>query len=384
MEKGTFHTSPGWVETHEERVQRVPLPNQMPKGLDFAEIPKNALKSSTVETLITQNEDLMARLTVVLRKNNELEDHLSELETERKSLRTRFETLKEQYQILSEKDRMSVSRALQLTEENSSYKKQIEKLERLYSDVYLQAQSFQKRLQFLERNRSRVLKVARSLQRKGKLFDVIEQDLNFNKEELQSVRESLQIQQSQIVTNYETKLADVRSEIENMRAKVQERDQIFEEKVSLQNKLVLEQRQFESRSLDYQNQLDRISAENSDIRLELKEALVTNETQRQGMENLRTQFDQMAEREARLIEQVESLQALWNHKQKEWEQSEERNKALQKLNQNISITMNQQRKEIHGLQTSLDQQRFAAEEKIKTLTAEIQMLRLQISSDKNS
>jgi len=43
-------------------VKNVPLPNQLPKGIDFKELPGAAFKSATLEALISQNEDLMARL----------------------------------------------------------------------------------------------------------------------------------------------------------------------------------------------------------------------------------------------------------------------------------------------------------------------------------
>jgi hypothetical protein len=84
--------------------------------------------------------------------------------------------------------------------------------------------------------------------------------------------------------------------------------------------------------------------------------------------------DQQAKRE-----QIESLQALWTQKQRELEQSEEKNRSLQKLNQMLSLNLNQQRKEIHGLKADLEKDQFTANEKIKTLIAEVQLVRAQLS-----
>lgn len=378
MEKGSFHTSPNWVEAQDERVKKIPLPNQLPGGIDFKDIPPTAIKSSTLEALIHQNEDLMARLTVTLRKNNELEDRVNELEAETKGFRARFETLKEQYLVLQEKDRMSISRALQLAEENGTYKKQVEKLERLYSDIFVQAQAFQRRLVHLERYRARVRKASVKVKEKARLYDAIAEELTSARGELGSIRQALNSQQTQMVNNYEAKLADVRTEIESLREKAGDRDQIFEDRLQLQNQMVYDQRQFEMRSLEYQTELDRLQDENSKVRVELKETILEREELSQDISRLRNEHADMANDRRNLTEQVESLQALWNHKQKEFEQSEEKNRSLQKLNQNISLTLNQQRKEIHLLQTELDKERFTADEKVKNLIAEIQMLRRQL------
>ena len=379
MENGSFHTSPNWVEVQDERIKKIPLPNQMPAGIDFNELSPAVLKSSTLETLIHQNEDLMARLTITLRKNNGLEDKVSELETENKSLRTRFDTLKEQYLVLQEKDRTSISRAMQLAEETQTFRKQAEKLEKLYADIYTQAQAFQKRLAHLERYRARVRKATVIIQDKAKGFDTIAQELTSARGELGSIREVMNTQQTQLVTNYEAKLAEVRHEIDSLRGKVGDRDELFEEKLKLQNQLVYEQRIHEMRALEFQTKIDGLEQENSAVRLELKETLLDKENQRKELEKLRFNNGNMTSERQSLMEQVESLQALWNHKHKELEQAEERNRSLQKLNQNISVTINQQRKEIHQLQTELDRERFTSEEKIKTLMTEIQMLRGQLA-----
>lgn len=381
MEKGSFHTSNQWIDNQDERVKHIPLPNQLPKGLDFSEIAPNAIKSSTIETLINQNEDLMARLTVILRKNNELEDKVGELETENKAIRARFETIKDQFMVLQEKDRMSVGRALQLTDENKTLKTQVEKLERLYADVFIQAQTFQRRLTLLERHRARARQAAKGLQKKAKHLVRAEQELSSTRDELQTLRQVWQAQHMQVINNYEAKLADVKSEIDTLRGRASDRDTLLEEKLKLENTLVFTQRQNATRMQEYQETIDSLQSEGSSVRQELKKLIVEHESQSQEVTKLRSENQIVRREQDSLVEQVESLQALWNHKQKEFEQAEEKNRSLQKLNQNISITLNQQRKEIQNLQTELDKERFAFSEKIKTLSTELQMLRRQIKSD---
>ena len=61
MEKGSFHTSAGsqlanspetttQVRHLDDVVKRIPLPNQLPKGIDFASIPAPALRSAAIRS----------------------------------------------------------------------------------------------------------------------------------------------------------------------------------------------------------------------------------------------------------------------------------------------------------------------------------------------
>lgn len=359
MEKGTFHH-----KELEERVKSIPLPNQLPKGIDFSDIPAAALKSSTLESLITQNEDLMARLSVALRKNNELEERAGTQTRELQNVRARFETLKDQFMVLQEKDRMASARAGEIFEQNVSSKAKVEKLERMYADLFVQAQSFQRRLEHLERYRARMKKASASV--RARLADG------------RSAQKQLDIalaQREQMVTNFEARLGAARDMIDQMRDKAAERDRLYNENVALENNLVFERRQAEARTTDVTTRLERLARENGDLRIQLKDALVGAEVKTQELERLNAEVPHLRDERGRLTEQVESLQALWNHKQFEIENVLEKNKNLQKLNQNVSVTLNQQRKEIHQLKNELEKERFAADEKIKTLLKEIQMLR---------
>ncbi len=368
MEKGSFHTSPVHAKTVDEKIKSIPLPSQVPKGLDFNDIPVSALKSSTLESLISQNEDLMARLSVALRKVNELEEYTTQLEEDRKHIRSRFEILKDQILVLQEKDKSATQRGLNQHEENTTLKVHSEKLERHYNDLYNQAQAFQKRLIRLERYRARVQKAAASVQNKARLSGRFEQELLLLKKELS-------IQHSQMVSSYELKIADAKAEISKLQPKALERDRMYEDLVKAENAKVYAERQFEEFRTENEATLERLQAEAVSLRVEIKELLVDREAKIQELARVNEEMPHLRERHQAMVEQVESLQALWNHKQFELEQMEEKNKALQKLNQSLSSTLNGQRKEIHELQSELDKEKFTAAEKIKTLLAEIQMLR---------
>lgn len=372
MEKGSLHPS-SQAHNPDEFVKKVALPNQLPQGLDFRDIPPG-LKSSALESLIDQNEDLMARLGVSLRRGSELEERLQAMERENATIRSRFETLKDQLLLIQEKDRVSSSRALQLHEEGATQKTKAERLEKLYTDLFVQAQSLQGRLQKSERARARYRKAAKSLQAKAKTVEPLQGELRRLREEIEIAAESHQ----STVKAFELKINGARAEMDTWRAKANERDAIFAERVKLENQLLLEQRQNTRLHEENQDRIAVLESESASLRVQVKETLVKNEAQRQELERLQAEVPQFQAAKQALIEQVESLQALWNHKHKELEIVEEKFRSLQKMNQTLSVAMNQQRKELQTLQVEREQYEFHKDEKIKTLLAEIQMLRRQL------
>ncbi len=359
MEKA--HTSP--TQVADEMVKNIALPNQLPKGLDFKDIPTTAFKSSTLEALISQNEDLMARLSVSLRKSSQLEERVGVLEQDNSIYKGKLESLREQHMVLQEKDRLARNRDLNLLAEVGTYKTQFRRLEKIYSDLFIQAQALQRRLSHLERYRARIKKAAPAIQKAAK----------FSKARADEFLQ-LSTTHQQAVTSYEAKLADVREQITLMRSKAGERDALFEEKLQLANQLLHAQRQTQMFREEGERQLLQLQQENADFRKEAKERALTAHANEQELARLRHVELTSQEEIMALQNQVESLQVLWAHRQKEFEAGEQKNRSLQKLNQSLSHNLNQQRQELQTAHTELEKERYTAHEKIKTLQTEIQML----------
>jgi hypothetical protein len=362
MEKGSFHPSP--TLSTDELVKNVPLPNQLPKGIDFKELPSAAFKSATLEALISQNEDLMARLSVSLRKGSQLEERVGALEQDNAMYRQKHESLREKYLVLQEKDRLAGGRDLNLLAEVGTYKTQFRRLEKIYSELFVQAQGLQRRLARLERYRAAIRKAAPGLQKAAK-FSKTRAD-----EYLQ-----LSISHQQSVTSYEAKLAEVREQITLLRCKADERDLLFEDKLQLSNQVLHVQRQTQIFREETERQMLHYQSENSALRLQAKDQALTNHANDQELAKLRNDTGMLQEENAALRNQVESLQVLWAHRQKDFEAGEQKNRSLQKLNQTLSQSLNQQRKEQQDLQGEVEKERYWAQEQIRTLTAELQLLR---------
>lgn len=372
MEKGSFHTSESPGFDADEFVQAIALPNELPKGLEFSDIPKNMLNSSTVEGLISQNEDLMARLSVTLRKMAHLEETQQKMERENRQLKGRLETLTEQHLILQQKDRISGSRALQTFEENTDLKSKIERMEKAYADLFVKAQSFQKRMVQLERYRAAIRKLSPAMQARSKRLPAVEKELN-------EIRANFDARLVQTRMAFDARLNEARSEIMDLQEKNRDRNEVFAAKVEAENELVHLERKFETYRSESESENHRLFTEAAGLRSQLKDSLVIQASMKKSLEEMSNELPELENSNKALFEQVESLQALWGQKQKDLEQVEEKNRSLQKLNQSLGLTLNQQRKEFTARQTELENDCYAAESKIKTLQTEIELLRQELN-----
>lgn len=116
MDTSTFGNSPvGHLEFEQEaQVGAIPLPDELPPPPDVRHLPKDILKSTTVENLLAQNEDLMARLKVSLRRLNVLELENQKLSRTADEARQRLAVAEDQSLILREKDQAWKEKAEQV------------------------------------------------------------------------------------------------------------------------------------------------------------------------------------------------------------------------------------------------------------------------------
>lgn len=112
----------------------IPLPFQVPEPPDLSKIPLSVIHSATVETLISQTEDLSARLKVQIRRNAVMERRAIELEESAKAQEKQLSTIHQQFEILTEKENSHMDKIRALEENVAHQKTEIELLEVRYSE----------------------------------------------------------------------------------------------------------------------------------------------------------------------------------------------------------------------------------------------------------
>lgn len=122
--------------------QNIPLPLEVPPCLDLSQVPKEILYSQTVEALILQTEDLMARLTVHIRRNSILEQKVQESNAKMSQLESMVISLDEQALIHVEKHKTLVERYRFFETDLNQLKAQLELTELKYAELQNSSQSF--------------------------------------------------------------------------------------------------------------------------------------------------------------------------------------------------------------------------------------------------
>ncbi len=185
--------------------------------------------------------------------------------------------------------------------------------------------------------------------------------------ELNGIRAENAATQKQIVSKYESELTELRSELEISRRRAADRDLLYESKIRIENQLVFEERQSRTYREDTQKELLSTKEENHDLRGQLKTRLIELERYERELAVAIDRLEASEVQEKEKVDQIESLQLLWREKQSEFERVEEKNRSLQKLNQQLSVNLNAQRKEIMDLKAQIENERFIAAEKLNAL-----------------
>ncbi len=162
--------------------------------------------------------------------------------------------------------------------------------------------------------------------------------------------------------------------METLATKAKERDELYAKKVQTENTLINERRQNAIRREELETKAGELEGRNSLLIRELKETQATLQTSHQQQAQTAIELNTVINENKSLKEQVESLQVLWAQKQCEIEHQEERYKSLQKLNQSLSTTLNQQRKEIQILKSEAEKTRMNHQDIVKALEMEISLL----------
>ena len=79
----------------EPMLSHIPVPSQLPTALELDQLPDHVLRSGAVEALIQQNDDLMARLRVTLRRISVYEERLHRSESERQEILAEYENFRD-------------------------------------------------------------------------------------------------------------------------------------------------------------------------------------------------------------------------------------------------------------------------------------------------
>jgi chromosome segregation ATPase len=411
MKEGSFETEVAGLDFDfggGADVRHIPTPDQTPHRIEVSHLPDHILRSGVIESLINQNDDLMARLTVALRRVAGLEESIHDARSEGEKFKAKYLNVNDQILILKEQARILAERARagdRLTQGESQkiseLKEQVQVLEIRYAELYtssretqdrlerqlLQSVSFERRYKRYRMNvkRAHVLirEEMRSLKEKRQSQEALLQDLRQNLAEtanyIATQGKTHKAELADLTQNYEDQLSKHRGQIaeltdnnQGLLARSHDYERVFNEKVRLENDLIISKRKEEESRLQAAAEIADIQRALYRHRHEAKELAVVVEAQGRELEELKETHKNVSVEKAKTTEQLETLQLLWRDQQNQIEKSQEQKNALQKLNQELSLAVNEYRREIRVLKEQLEAQAQRSEEARRAVEAAIE------------
>ena len=328
----------------------VPLPTDLPPAPDLAQLPAYILHTGTVETLIGQNEDLMARLKVNIRRNSILEQQIMEQERSAGELMRANTSLMAQLEILQAKDRILREKVARSESLQSEMHGEVElmnaKLEALETRNQLLKSSarFQRRVSrwvrpFIDRLKSQLEKERKALYGKDALISDLRARVSELAQHCQSIENQYTKDQARLVEGYEAQNEALKNELENLKAdskllreKAKSIDQALASEAASQNRIVFLERQNKdalAQAEDERRRAHAAAAQNASLERKLDDALAESAAARDQVSRLENQF--------------ESLKTVWSETQERLEAAKLQHETLNRLNQELSRQLREQR-----------------------------------------
>lgn len=368
METETFQTAQlGHLDFDppQQNVGAIPLPDELPKRADLSHLPKEIIKSSTVENLISQNEDLMARLKVALRRLSLLENENQRLTEDAHRARLSQSSVTDQILVWREKDTLWRHKVDQLEKDKEI---QTEKLKALVEKVTKMTADLDRHQKYHERIKTQVKPYITQLkeysktqeiksqementlaQREAQLRDLRHQIIDVTKNSLFQV-ETTEKKMQDMVSFYENQIQTLQKDLALLQSTQEElelkslklhtsleRQDILENEVVALRRSKEEMREgLEKEILRLQERSNELSKHNQKLGIEHADLQIRAVSDDETIKNLQRDLRQSQE-------QMESLRYMWTAKNEENEKLKVAIQSLERLNLELSQKINEMR-----------------------------------------
>ena len=177
------------------------------------------------------------------------------------------------------------------------------------------------------------------------------------------------------------------NELMALRKKNTQFNEIYDENVKLQNKLVFLQRKNNENRDELNSEISKLQESLAHYRGQAKNQVLRIRTHTSEMEEKNHEISELKSERATLKDQLESVQCLWRDNQEQMEKQSQKSEALQKLNQQISTQLNRYRQKLKEMRNKFENERHESADKVRQMKTHIQTVQLastNTSSDADS
>ncbi|MFN7729108.1 MAG: hypothetical protein ACK5P7_08135 [Bdellovibrio sp.] len=357
MENGSFQPPFSDVAHLDFREELPPTPDQAPQLMT----PPHRT-SSTVEALLSQNEDLMARLKVTLRRLTALEAENDSLKQNDHQVRTENASLCDQLLIWKEKEnywqqknskfegelnmiRSRFPELEQMEEKIERYKKYHEKIRHQVKPYIQQLKAYAQNLTL------EIRKLTDEIEAKeGKRLQ-IERRVRELRQEMDDQFKRQDLQTRELVALFENEKSQLQLELSELRkinvileGKADQLENALMRQDELENVIIALRRAQDESKQSYSASLLEKELEGEAAKRDLLEERYKNMSLNTKLQAIQQESERQKHRADQLQEQLSSLRFLWTNKCEETEKLQLTLQSLEKLNQELSSKLNQLRK----------------------------------------
>lgn len=367
-----FHLRPDLSFDENISTNNIPLPDQLPAKPQLGHIPSEILKSSTIETLISQNEDLMSRLKITIRRLQLLENENQELGQEILQTKKAYNAIKDQLAIEEDKDQNWKDKIRQLEQEKlqveillDAHLKQNDELQTANQSMKSQLERHKK---YQEKIRTQIKPYIQDLKNYGQQLqeqvDRFQSEMDLKNSELQDAlrslsdirtelsqsTESYEYQMKQLVQNFEQERSFLKKQILQLQIDLgayqqthSQLEKVRDERDHFENVVITLRRQNEDFKAQLENEQQQFRDEVKNLRLQNTEQLHRYQTLHDKVSKQEKELQTQQDLNLQLEEQMTGLRFLWSEKTAENDQLKLSLSALEKLNFELSQKLNELR-----------------------------------------
>lgn len=359
METGLLGQSPTQrLEFTEEDVSQIPLPDELPRPPSTHHLPPEILKSGVIENLISQNEDLMARLKVALRRlslteienqklsqDNELarkdllktRDQMLVLREKDNAWKAKTESLETDREVLAEKCRILESRLKADEAEMARHRKYHERIKSQVKPYLVQLKEYARSLEIDLQSQGL------ELQKRETLVQDLRRQMSEVVRNSRLQIEAHELKSHELVDSYENSLREMRQELDLLRetnrdlearaARLRRAEQRADE---YENELIELRRSKEETQGRFEKEFDRLMTKTEELSRENAKLRVAHEDLTQISTHDKKRLDELERETLNSQGQLESLRYMWQSLREENESLRLRMKTLEKINVDLS------------------------------------------------
>lgn len=356
-------------------------------------------EKDTIQSLLEQNDELLARLNAQNKKNAEMERRLRESEHLQLELEQRAESLSEQVLILREKDKIQKGRVQEIEKKFEVYQSEKNLQEVRYSELYTKKREAEQKHQKTLLSMSK--KLGRSLRFREWVKNSLYPSFRDKKRQIADLKSSLK-DVHQYLYESDTNVKAFKDEIENLKKSFDGERRVYDktqselkelnnrylklkdERTVHQNRVVAAERLRDELQQRYQSDLQEWQDKTSLFRQEAKTLQLENQSLKKEYQEAFDELKKLRQQHSRLRDQNESVQELWTENRKRIEQLSSKEEALQKLNQELSLKLKEARHEISLLTQKASEAKEISESTIKKMKTEFALAQKSSNKDEPS